>query len=423
MGIAVSLQILVTFPVGTAGLRVAAADLLIGPIFLGMAMLSWSHGVVVPSLASRRTVLLCFALLTCVITLALIHGRLNIGEWRPWPLINRWIGWWVLLAYFAVGAWMRTLCEERLIDQAIKVLLVFSWITVAYSAVLYEIFLMGTAELNYPRLSGFFDNPNAYGCALAVLIMLQLSHMRVEKLFSWRVHALGLSLLLLGLILSGSRSAWIGAAAGSLLLFAVHQIRMRDAMVTACGAVLLLVTVYGIASINIATSAETGELLARMHDAAESARSRVYIVRDYDDSGIAHRVKLNKKAMEYWGDSPVIGIGLGAFYERVKTEGQIAPPATLHTTALWLLTETGIVGLAAFVGVFAVLLTVLIGTARSRAPGTSPIEIGVAAGILVVAVASVGTDLLYQRHIWWLAGLALAQPLRTSSPTHPPTAL
>lgn len=419
MGMAVGMQILFTLPVGTAGLRVAVADVLIGPVFLGMAMLAWRQGVLVPPLSSRRAVLVGLALFTGLLTMALLLGRLNIGEWLPWPLINKWVGWWVLLAYFAVGAWMRTMCEERLVDQGIRVILVFSWITVAYSVILYEAFLLGIGDFHYPRLGGFFDNPNAYGCALAVLIMLQLGHLRTTKLFSWRMHVIGLSLLLVGLILSGSRSAWIGAAAGSLLLVAIRQIRVRDAAATACATAVLLVTVYGAASVGIAASTEGKGFSSQIADAGAQTKNRVYIMRDYSDSGLIHRMNINNMAIEYWKESPMMGIGLGAFYARVKTEGRIEP-ATIHTTALWLLTETGMIGLAGFFGLFMAILTALVRAAHSRPPGDAPIEIGVAAGILAVAAASVGTDLLYQRHIWWLAGLALAHPLPPGTPTRAP---
>ena len=410
----ICLQILVTLPLGAAGIRVALADTVIIPLAVVLAIWALKRdGDFLPVFA-RRPMLLMLGALTTAITFSLILGRVDTGEWLPWPLVNKWGGWWVLLIYLCVGAWTRRFCEEAHLETGLRAIFLFSYLSVLFSLIAYELFLLGVGDISYPRLSGFFANPNAYGCALAVFIMVQLDHLWADRLFPWWLHIVGIGILVTGLVLSGSRSAWIGSAAGFLCLLVLRKIRLRDTLAVVAAASALLLAIFGApilvtAISNKLDSGETGEA-TQYFDLGEAIRqldTRTYITRNYSDSGISHRIKISEKAVEYWKESPILGIGLGTFYHRVTEEKEISP-ATIHTTALWLLTETGILGLLCFTAFLAFVTTALIRKARSPDSDGGSLEYGVAAAVVVVAAASIGTELLYQRHIWWFVGLALA---------------
>ncbi len=99
----------------------------------------------------------------------------------------------------------------------------------------------------------------------------------------------------------------------------------------------------------------------------------------------------------------MIGVGLGRFYWEERRVGHLL---VIHTTFLWLLTETGVIGVTLFVSFFLVCAGTLVKPWRW---GThDPFQMGVLAVLLVVAGASVGTEMMYQRHVWFLLGCALA---------------
>lgn len=80
----------------------------------------------------------------------------------------------------------------------------------------------------------------------------------------------------------------------------------------------------------------------------------------------------------------------------------------IHATPLWLLVETGIIGALLFAAFFFAVVRALLW--RQGKWEKDPVLIGIAAAIIVVGAASVGTEILYQRYLWFLAGLGLAWP-------------
>ncbi len=103
----------------------------------------------------------------------------------------------------------------------------------------------------------------------------------------------------------------------------------------------------------------------------------------------------------FW-DHPVFGAGLGAFRNQLipTLEGL---PLLIHSTAVWLLAELGIVGFL----VFAVPFMYVFFKEWKYAPidQTSAFIVLCLAGF---AVMSGPGDMLYQRTFWFLIGAALA---------------
>ncbi len=107
-----------------------------------------------------------------------------------------------------------------------------------------------------------------------------------------------------------------------------------------------------------------------------------------------------------WRENPIFGAGVGVFYHRELTSG--APnPAVPHNTALWLLSETGIAGVAVVAGAGLFLFRHLM-RALSAAGGAVRGHLLASCAILALHVgASVGMDCFYQRPLWLFAGIGV----------------
>lgn len=126
------------------------------------------------------------------------------------------------------------------------------------------------------------------------------------------------------------------------------------------------------------------------------------------DIGLRHRLLIAERAIEDWRNRPVLGIGLGGFLWSHRSPDDPLRGLQIHATALWLLVETGIVGLTLFAAFFVAVMRALLW--RYGKWEKDPVLIGIAAALIVVGVASIGTEILYQRYLWFLAGLGLAWP-------------
>jgi hypothetical protein len=112
-------------------------------------------------------------------------------------------------------------------------------------------------------------------------------------------------------------------------------------------------------------------------------------------------------------NNPIFGAGLGAYMEAQVKAGE---PLSIHSTPVWLLAETGIVGFAA--------LALPVIRLWYREVITLREEVGafLVLSILGFAVASSVHELLYQRAFWLLLGAAAAC-LPSGQMQEPPSAL
>src|SRR5690349_14436635 len=53
--------------------------------------------------------------MTAVITFAMVNGYFVMGTFSEWAFVNKFIGWFVLLAYFGLASWFTTNYGERFV--------------------------------------------------------------------------------------------------------------------------------------------------------------------------------------------------------------------------------------------------------------------------------------------------------------------
>jgi O-antigen ligase len=232
--------------------------------------------------------------------------------------------------------------------------------------------LLDIPFVNYgtTRLSGLLVDPNAYGGLLVAVLFIALGAQRA----GW----LGLPALLApatflslaaGIALTSSRSAWVAAAIGVLLLLVMAPKR-------ALGSVsLIAVSLLAIALL-------TGP--AFLEEAATLATRRPQIESRLDFLELAGREFAHR---------PVLGLGVGYFE---ATHGMI-----VHNTPAWLLFEAGVVGLGLYLAVVAHALWQGAAAWRLATPSDRAGLLGLLTGFAAMLGLSLGIEALYQRH-WWV---------------------
>jgi len=235
-----------------------------------------------------------------------------------------------------------------------------------------------------PRAQGLFKDPNVFGPFLVPPALILLEEAAFPRLFRLRpmVKLALLSTLVVGILFSFSRAAWLNLVVGAFVLLAVLALRRGAgkrllavlAGIVAAGAVLFSV---------LAVTSSFGFL-------QERARFQ-----SYDTERFGAQVSGVDIALQY-----PLGIGPGQF-ERVS-------PLSAHSTYVRALTEEGALGLAV---VLALLLLTLGFALRGALDGRHVYGIGSAAllGAWCGLIAnSVFVDTLHWRHLWLVAALIWA---------------
>lgn len=243
----------------------------------------------------------------------------------------------------------------------------------------------GTLALRRPSV--FFKDPNYLGgflsvCSVAALAMLM--HAREKKwALGWLVVALASGL---GLIVTFSRSAWVGAAVGLVAAVLMAPKRWRGRLI-AIGLVLIIVA-----------SAV----------APTQVTSRAQSIGDVDnDLSVATRYYMIFSAVDIIQDYWVWGTGLTAFeyaYVDYRRPGTLISVTKPHQLPLSMWAEMGIAGLAA--EVILVLLLVLTYW-RKRPNGWTPWEAAALAGTITLLPQTLFQYYLYFEYLWLMLALGV----------------
>ncbi len=261
----------------------------------------------------------------------------------------------------------------------------------------------------FVQASGVFDHPNVFATYLLVYLCLATGlGLQAERLRD-RLFFFGLaSLSFGGLLVTFSRSGWVGlmASAGAFVL--IYPRFLKAALV------LLLILVLLV--------------LVLPEKQAEGLTKRT---RPEMDDSMRARVGAYKSAWRMFVDHPLLGVGLGSFnrrfleykapdarfpknYIRGSAKGMEA-----HSTYLQLLAETGILGLAAFFALnFSVAFQLVRLLRRHRDGFARGLAIGLAAAFVGLVVQNAFNSQEYIKAFWvviaLIAGLSQWEPQHVS---------
>lgn len=410
--LAVALQCQITLRVG-GEVRVSSADLLMPLIVGGLAVQALQGRLGWPAWRLRH-LLLWIVVLSVVMTYALVLGRIYLGEWTSWALVNKFAGWFALIGYLGIGAVLVSRFGESVRTVFVVSFVVMAWIVCSVESLditlrTFSIMPAGLLPRRDFAFTGLMVNSNAFGFLMLAAICLQLAYVAHDKFFAPRqLHRVGLCILLIGLFYSHSHATWIAALVALVLLIWYRRaLALEFAIAGACTVLFIMAIDHLPGAFHWVSGGAPGRW---------SYNSGLMLAPSPNEF---NRIELSLDALKLWLAHPVFGAGLGRHL--AVQAAQSSAPLTIHNTGLWLLAETGLVGAVAFTAFFIVCLLAL----GRNVSSAGPFVLATLVMLVAMGVISAFHEPMYQRYIWVLLGMALvyAKQIRLHSDLPAPTAV
>lgn len=411
--LAVALQIQVTIleTDNYLGLRVNLADFVLPFFCLTALALTLLKKATLP-----KWIMPCgwiwIAGLIAIMTIALLQGHAITGTWSLWAFFNKYIGFWILISYMVLGGWIASntktyiaslqtfitfFCGFFVFILALTVILVFA-----------QTYMNTEFSLPHNPWAGYMVNRNAYMVvAVFVMICITLSYTNDKLTLPNWICRVFWFLFPFFLIHNASRTGWIVMALLVVIFICKHPklCLKKISLPILAGIGLLIFSIYG-AGIISAQGKDQYTHFMELINAPEEDIDTGRPVTMY--SGDERRLIAVEDGMELYTKSgnPLLGAGLGSYKPfQIEKRGKFID--VMDFTGLWLLVETGALGLLSFSAFFAICLYGLF--KRWRSENTHPLQLAVLIFMLCFAAMSMLHELLYTRFLWFIMGLAIAQ--------------
>lgn len=397
VALAIAAVVQVRLPVGAAGTTLAGSDAVVAfalPVLLASRTASLRRLNSVPGLT------FWLAATTAALAVGLAIGIARVGV-QTWAVI-RIVGWIAVIGHLVVAAWIAASQQAR--DLALRVFVIAAAASIAVDLVK---FVRGSVLIFMPNCNAWVDdtmglmrNPNAYGFVLLLAFTVLASRLQDRILGRPGFQIAAGSTLVFALILSASRSAWIAAlpVIGVLLVTGMApRVRLL--------AIVLGGTLAAALFLGMLTCGPRG---AVTRDASMLANAVTHglgtqALEEAKDAPNIERFYTYRRAIELFQAHPILGAGIGTFLSEETARGN--PPLIIHSTTLWLLAETGIVGLGAFLGLGVAVVAFVVGRVRTGDAADRTDAATALLAIMAFGVMTQAQELLYQRSLWILLGL------------------
>ncbi|NPV09976.1 MAG: O-antigen ligase family protein [Anaerolineae bacterium] len=260
----------------------------------------------------------------------------------------------------------------------------------------------------FMRAYGTFQQPNPFAAHLGLSLpfaagwALAAATTRHERLALLTLTGI----MVLGILASWSRGAWLALAASVALMAALLRPRLATA-----GAVLLLIT----GPLWIGPMASTALAQRALGMTGSVTGLNVARVEPTDDNwAVVERLAHWQAAWYMFEDDPWLGVGAGNYevvYGRYAVPRWSDPLGHAHNYYLNALAETGLLGLTAYLALGVVAWISLLRGWRSAADSTARALVLAAVGTLAYLTVHSVVDNLYVHGMQVLVGLALAVPV------------
>jgi len=371
----IPVQPVFTMPDGSP-LRFAAAD--------ALAPLVLAAGVFAP----RRRVPMGLAGVTVAIPLLAMLSTLL--AWQERPLSQYALGKTAGLFYLVAVCLSAMRCLPPRSEPAVlRALARGTVLSAALGVAAFAGSFVGieTPLVSFGRLCGtMLGDPNIYCSLLAVGLLVVATDAEASRFG----RAVGVIILVLAILATGSRSGLVGVGAGVAVC---GLVRSRDPWVGAVRGI-----VAGLAAVLVVAIV--------LSSGAGSAAGRALWDHTWRTWTVDSRFVLYERAAQQWSEHPVMGLGIGGFNDlnAWDIDYHLGGHYAVHNTYLWALVDLGIGGGALITGCIAGGILVCAAAARRRTP---PDGAGViAAGLATMAVFNLFVDGFYQRHFWVLMACA-----------------
>lgn len=410
-----------------AGLAVVLAkDVRLGLVFMVVALPLDTAGRVITS-----PVTVTVFHLTLLVTLAVWGMRLALGEAGPRPRVSAVGLGFLALVLAAIWSYPQSLDQGATLMSIVRLVFLFLFylafetlitdrtvarrVVVALVASAAASSLLAVVQYRFPnsalgmihtqtqalgvvlvRPAGFFSDPNYLGTFASVAVVVALAKaLHAHRLRSAVVWLAGAALCSAGLIVTFSRTAWVGVAAGFVVLvMSSPKRRVPWLLAATAGSVVLVLAV-----------APT-QVVSRFES----------ITNIQKDQSIATRYLMAGSTVRIIEDRWALGTGLGAFdvaYEPYRLAGSRTDIFKPHQLPLAMWAEMGIPGLVAEILLIA---GVFIELRRRRHKGWNVYEAAGVAGLLALLVQSLFQYYLYFEYLWLFFALTVAAARFDASP-------
>lgn len=391
--IAVLIYLNVHVPVGEGEVNVNLADPV---VFVGIVF-ALASGVGLHRsgrLEICQVAFVSIAVLSLVLLISLATGYQRIG-YTNWAFVSKFSGWFVLMAYLVVGAFVGFQLRDTGFRRGILSVLIWTGVTISLIFWVARLLTIVSPDLfgSVPiRMEGFAKNANAFAFQICIAMSVALVVWGNQRKHWDSIHLFGLGVLIVGLIDSTSRAAMVVSLCGLFVLIFWRRDWLRNVLCSLGIAVLILLPLRLIEI--------SGTLLASFlpNQNAFVLHDKVTPYRHVPD---VHRWKSITDGFEMFRENPILGGGLGLSIHRSAAEGL---PVIPHSTPVWILAEMGLVGGIAFALVGFFLVREAIRLSRNderRFDGTLMLLI-----IGVLFLFGLVHEILYQRMFWFVLGIA-----------------
>ena len=327
-----------------------------------------------------------------ILSLSFIVGFFEIG-YSEWALYNRLVGSGILLSYLFVGAAATGFWGEFAVRTAIKSLSA-ALVLVACFEFLGRLALdqnslitLGWSNL---RWTGFLSNPNSFSFFLitsfCLIFVFGCKNSRInEKIIEYSA----LSSVVLLLYLANSKAAMISLFVISMFLMKLDWKKLVFAVL---GAIVTYVVLIGL-----------NDFISYLYDSGGIKFMGQERVRELLSTQPDRILSL----IEGWNmflENPILGGGLGAFYESQAATGV---PLVIHNSFLWILAEMGLLGFVVIVIVPVIFCAKILIKSDWL---NNPYSCALLLVLLNAAVMGMAHELVYQRVFWLVCGMLIAAP-------------
>ena len=241
---------------------------------------------------------------------------------------------------------------------------------------------------SFPRIAGALEGPNQLAGYLDVGLPVLVARALVHR---DRTLVLVVALAAITDVLTISRSGIVGVALGVVVVLLV--LRPLGGAAWRFAGVVAFVVAAGVA---LALRAGVPAGYFSLDQAPQAA------------DHLANRSQLWHAAVELWRTSPVVGVGAGNYELDLAQAG--LPNVRTHANSIYLqsLAETGILGLLATLGMFAVTIVTL-----GRSAVRRPLVVGALGATVALAAHQTFDDLFFFPKVatayWLVVGVAVAE--------------
>lgn len=187
---------------------------------------------------------------------------------------------------------------------------------------------------------GGFEEANLLGAFMAVVGLVMFAHIIVNSEWNQRgpYLMLGFTVVMIALMLTFTRAAWVGFMAGAILL--VFMLRPKGNFFSPRALAIMLIVgcffvLVGIPLGNYVTGSTGGE--------QEAFSDRISNLFNFSEGSGEGRAEIQTRAIERWRTSPLLG--LGTFSLPAQEAGRSAVGAWIYSSIIQSLHDTGLIGL------------------------------------------------------------------------------